>query len=176
MRGALAAMAALGLASCEREVRDLRLDPPEAAALDEIALSPERIGGAPPDVMVAMDRPYDSNAWQLSQGKRLYDQFNCKGCHADGGGMTGPAFLGGWWRYGSDVVSVFASIRDGRPWGMPSFRGKMTTEQTWQLAGYVRSIGGYDAKTAYPSRNDEMMSRPGESRGPAGADIPAPSR
>lgn len=73
------------LAGCEREKRDLRLDPPEAAALDAIALMPNGISGAPPDVEVAMNKPYETNAYQLSQGKRLYEWFNCTGCHANGG-------------------------------------------------------------------------------------------
>ncbi len=176
MRPVFALAAVLALAACEREVRELRIDPPLAAALDEIALSPEKIGGAPPPIVVALDRPYENNAWQMSQGKQLYDHFNCKGCHADGGGDAGPAFLSGWWRYGPDVVSVFSTLRDGRPWGMPSYRDKMTSEQMWQLAGYVRSIGSTSSQTAFPSRNDEMMSRPSEGRTPAAANQTPPSR
>ena len=72
--------------------------------------------------------------------------------------------MDGWWRYGADPVSVFVSLRDGRPNGMPAFRDKLTTEQIWQLVGYVRSIGLAAAATGAPSRNDEMQSRPGESR------------
>jgi cytochrome c oxidase cbb3-type subunit 3 len=164
------------LAGCEREKRDLRLDPPEAAQLDAIALMPNGISGAPPDVEVAMNKPYETNAYQLSQGKRLYEWFNCTGCHANGGGGAGPAFLDGRWRYGPDVVSIVASIRDGRPRGMPAFRDKMTTEQIWQLGAYVQTIGMYSGETAAPGRNDEMESRPAESRGPAGANIPPSSR
>jgi cytochrome c oxidase cbb3-type subunit 3 len=164
------------LAACKREERGLRLEPPSSEALDQVALMPNSIGGAPPEIDVAMDKPYENNAYQLSQGKRLYDWFNCKGCHADGGGASGPALMDGWWRYGPDMVSIFVSIRDGRPHGMPAFRDKLTTEQIWQLAGYVQTIGMVAAKTAAPSRNDEMQSRPAESRAPAGADIPPPSR
>ena len=77
----------------------------------------------------------------LSQGKRLYTWFNYKGCHADGGANSGPAFLDGWWRKGPSPDSIYLSIRDGRPRGMPSYRELLTHEQIWQLAGYVRSIG-----------------------------------
>jgi cytochrome c oxidase cbb3-type subunit III len=177
MRSVGAILLILALApGCKREERDLRLDPPAAEALDQIALMPNGINGAPPDIEAAMGKPYESNAYQLNQGKRLYEWFNCKGCHADGGGAAGPGFLSGWWRYGPDMVSLFASIRDGRPHGMPAFRDRLATEQIWQLAGYVRTIGMYSSMTAAPSRNDEMQSRPAENRGPAGADIRAPSR
>jgi cytochrome c oxidase cbb3-type subunit 3 len=154
---------------CEREARELRLDPPVADALERVSVMPAGIGGAPPGVYVALHKTYERNAYNLSQGKRLYSWFNCKGCHADGGGASGPAFLDGWWRYGPDIVSIFVSIRDGRPRGMPAFGDKLTTEQIWQLAGYVKTMGAYSAKTAAPSRNDEMRSRPAENRAPAAA-------
>jgi cytochrome c oxidase cbb3-type subunit 3 len=158
---------ALAMAACQREERELRLDPPVAAALDRIALMPNAIGGAPPQVYFALDKPYESNAFNLSQGKRLYSWFGCKSCHSDGQGGIGPAFLDGWWNYGPEMVSIVASIRDGRPHGMPAFVDKMTTEQIWQLAGYVQTIGAYSAKTAAPSRNDEKQTRPAENRAPA---------
>jgi cytochrome c oxidase cbb3-type subunit 3 len=155
------------LCSCEREKRQFRTDPPVAAALEAVAPMPNGIAGAPPDVYVAAGEPYNSNAYDLSQGKQLYSEFNCNGCHAEGGGVSGPAFLDGWWRYGPQIVSIFVSIRDGRPRGMPAFKSRLTTEQIWQLAGYVQTIGAWSAKTSAPSRNDAMQSRPSENRSPA---------
>jgi cytochrome c oxidase cbb3-type subunit 3 len=173
-RLAAALLLGLLLAACQREERDLRTDPPTQAALDDYALLPNRIGGSPPDVDTALGQPYQSNAYNLSQGKRLYEWFNCRGCHADGGGASGPAFLDGWWRYGQDTVSIVSSIRDGRPHGMPAFRDKLTSDQIWQLAGYVQSIGSYAGKTAAPSRNDEMQTRPAENRAPAASTLSEP--
>jgi cytochrome c oxidase cbb3-type subunit 3 len=168
MRAApLLALTVLLAAGCQREERELRLDPPIAAALDDVALMSNSIAGAYPQVYAALGKPYVNNAYDLSQGKRLYAWFNCDGCHADGGGASGPAFLDGWWRYGPDIVSIVASIRDGRPHGMPAFRDRLTTEQIWQLAGYVQTVGAYSAKTAAPARNDDMQSRPAENRAPA---------
>jgi cytochrome c oxidase cbb3-type subunit 3 len=158
---------ALSSTGCQREERSLRLDPPLAYAFDNIALMPNKISGAPPQVYFALGMPYETNAYNLSQGKRLYAWFGCRACHADGEGGVGPAFLDGWWDYGPEIVSIFASIRDGRPRGMPAFRNRMTTEQIWQLAGYVQTIGAYSASTAAPSRNDEKQTRPAENRAPA---------
>jgi cytochrome c oxidase cbb3-type subunit III len=157
------------LGSCERERREVRLDPPVSAALDQIALMQNGISGTPPRVYVALGRPYETNAYNLSEGKRLYEWFGCNTCHGDGQGGVGPSFLDGWWYYGPEMVSIFASIRDGRPHGMPAFRDKMTTEQIWQLAGYVQTIGEYSAKTAAPGRNDDKHTRPAENRAPAAA-------
>jgi cytochrome c oxidase cbb3-type subunit III len=158
---------ALCEAGCQREERQFRLDPPVAESLDKIALMPNRIGGAPPPVYFALAKPYEANAYNLSQGKRLYSWFGCEACHGHGEGGIGPAFLDGWWYYGPEMVSIFASIRDGRPHGMPAYRDRMTTEQIWQLAGYVQTIGSYAGKTAAPSRNDEKHVRPAENRAPA---------
>jgi len=77
---------AMVLAGCQREERELRLDPPLADALDKVALMPNRIAGAPPEIYFALDRPYEVNAYNLSQGKRLYAWFGCKACHGDGRG------------------------------------------------------------------------------------------
>jgi cytochrome c oxidase cbb3-type subunit 3 len=159
---------AIALAGCQREERSLRIDPPVAAGLDLIRLMPNGISGAPPQLYYELNRPYETNAYNLSEGKRLYAWFGCRDCHADGQGRTGPSFLDGWWYYGPEMVSIFASIRDGRPHGMPAFRDRMTTEQIWQLAGYVQTIGAYTAATATPGRNDEKQTRPAENRAPAG--------
>jgi cytochrome c oxidase cbb3-type subunit III len=162
------ALLLLLLAGCEREQRELRLDPPIAAALDHVAAMPSGVGGAPPPVYGALDKPYVHNAYDLNQGKRLYAWFGCPECHgSDGLGGTGPPLLDGWWQYGPDVVSIYLSIRDGRMGGMPAFRDRLNNEQIWQLTGYVQTLGAYVAKTAAPSRDDAVQTRPAENRAPA---------
>src|SRR4051812_5668225 len=106
---------ALAMSGCEREERQLRLDPAVSAALEKTELMPNGISGAPPQVYFALNSPYEHNAYNLGQGKRLYSWFGCKDCHGDGEGGVGPAFLDGWWLYGPEMVSLFSSIRDGRP-------------------------------------------------------------
>jgi cytochrome c oxidase cbb3-type subunit 3 len=156
------------LAGCKREERELRTDPPVAAGLEQLRLMPNGIGGAPPEVYFASGKPYESNAYDLSQGKRLYGWFGCASCHGKGGeGGVGPSLMDGWSLYGPEMVSLSASIREGRPHGMPPFRGKMTAEEIWQLAGYVKTMGAYSAKTGAPGRNDEKQTRPAENRAPA---------
>jgi len=156
-----------GAAGCLREKRDFRMDPPVTEAYGQIRLMPNRISGAPPYVDIVLGKPYDNNAYNLSEGKRLYSWFGCKACHGDGNGGAGPPFLDGWWQYGSEMVSIAASIRNGRPKGMPPFGEKLTSEQIWQLAGYLRTIGGYSFKAAAPGRDDDKQTRPAENRTPA---------
>jgi cytochrome c oxidase cbb3-type subunit 3 len=132
------ALAVLLAAGCEREQRQFRVPASESS-------SPAPRGTR-----------YEENAFALSQGKMLFRWFNCVGCHATGGGGMGPALMDDNWRYGSELQSVFATIMDGRPNGMPAFRGRITEEQAWQLAAYVRSMSGWIAKDVAPGRNDGL--------------------
>ena len=163
----LAGLGAAAFTGGAREARQYRTDPPLTAALGELRLMPNGISGAPPEIYFALGKPYEKSAYDLSQGKRLYSWFGCAGCHGDGRGAVGPSLLDGWWLYGPEMVSIAASIRDGRPHGMPAFRDRMTTDQIWQLAGYIQTIGAYKAKNSAPGRNDDNHTRPAENRAPA---------
>jgi cytochrome c oxidase cbb3-type subunit 3 len=166
--GAAAGLAALaGTAGWMREARQYRASPPLSAALDQFRLMPNAIGGTPPDVYFALGRPYETTAFDLSQGKRLYSWFGCSACHGVGTGSKGPSFVDGWWLYGPSMVSIVASIRDGRPHGMPAFRNRMTSDEFWQLAGYIKALGAYKPGLGAPGRNDEKTIRPAENRAPA---------
>ena len=102
---------------------------------------------------------YEENAYALSEGQRLYSSFNCVGCHAHGGGGMGVALMDDQWIYGSNPEQIFASIVEGRPNGMPSFRGRIPDYQVWQLAAYVRSLSGLVPKDAATSRTDHMKGK-----------------
>jgi cytochrome c oxidase cbb3-type subunit 3 len=45
---------------------------------------------------------------------------------------------------------------------MPSFRGRITTQQVWQLVAYVRSLSGEVSKDAAPSRSDHLFTKKSE--------------
>ena len=84
----------------------------------------------------------EENDQVIGEGKVLYAQFNCGGCHAGGGGAIGPALMDDEWVYGSSAGNIFWTIMEGRPQGMPSFGGKVAEEQAWKIAAYVRSLSG----------------------------------
>ena len=131
-----ALVAILALAACRREDRDFREIPPASATLG-VAVSDLHPGGNPP---VPAKTPYEMNAYAMSEGKRLFSAYNCSGCHANGGGGMGPALMDDEWAYGHEADQIYASILQGRPNGMPSFRGFIPDEQIWQIAAYVRSL------------------------------------
>jgi len=158
---------ALLLGACEREQRDFGGDAAASAPNEQIALSTIAPGGAPPLVEITgRGEEYEGNAYQLSEGERLFHWFNCTGCHGNGGGGSGPPLIDSEWLYGSAIENIAASIREGRPNGMPSWRGRIPEEQIWQIAAYVRSMAGAVPDDAEPGRNDDMSGRPGENRMP----------
>jgi cytochrome c oxidase cbb3-type subunit 3 len=159
-RATLAIIAALLLcAGCEREARKLSKPAtphlPSPGGQRQGQLQP----GAPgPGLLeTAAARTFDGdNAYELSQGKRLFRWYNCSGCHSNGGGGMGPALMDDKWIYGPAPEQIFATIMDGRPNGMPAFRGRIPEEQAWQIAGYVRSMSGQASKAASPNRSDSL--------------------
>lgn len=151
----LLALALLALAGCDREERNSRGQPiaetvPDVQTSDLYAGQPLP---APPDPRAKL---YEGNAFHVSEGQRLFSWMNCVGCHAHGGGGMGPPLMDDQWRYGGRIDQIVQTIIQGRPNGMPSFRGKVTEQQAWQLAAYVRSLSGQLRKDVPSSRGDEM--------------------
>jgi len=130
--------AALTLAACDREEHQSRSKPiGETVPAGE---SPPTIypGGSSPPPLDARAKLFDDNANAIAMGQQLYSQMNCVGCHSHGGGGMGPALMDDQWRYGSRIDQIATTIAEGRPNGMPSWRGKLTQDQIWALAAYVR--------------------------------------
>ncbi|HSV16966.1 MAG TPA: c-type cytochrome [Casimicrobiaceae bacterium] len=150
------------LPACERERRDFHQPPSASTVVKSLRMSEITPGGgdAPPQAA----NPLEENAYAVSEGKRLFSWYNCNGCHADGGGGSGPALMDDVWIYGSAPANVFATIVQGRPNGMPSFGGRIPENQVWQLVAYVRSLSGQVSKNTAPSRNDALMTKPAENR------------
>jgi cytochrome c oxidase cbb3-type subunit 3 len=149
-----AVVATVFAAACEREVRPFQGLAVASARSQKPALSP-LTPGAPPAVP-PQNSPFQQNAYGMAEGKRLFDSYNCSGCHAHGGGGMGPALMDDEWIYGSHPANIFATIVEGRPNGMPSFRNKIPDQQVWQLVAYVQSMSGQAPIDVLPSRSDHM--------------------
>ncbi len=155
----------LAVAACRREDRILRAPPSSSATLNTVQVSSINPGAAP----VAgppLSNLYSESAYAVSEGQRLYEQYNCVGCHAHGGGGMGPALMDNYWIYGAEPRNIYATIMQGRPNGMPSFRNRIPEYQAWEIAAYVRSLSGLLPKDVAPSRTDEMSIKPAESSTP----------
>jgi cytochrome c oxidase cbb3-type subunit III len=83
---------------------------------------------------------YYDNVDAVNTGKRLFQQYNCSGCHSNGGGGMGPSLMDGEWIYGGRLEQIHQTLVEGRPNGMPSWGGKVPDRQLWQISAYVRSM------------------------------------
>ena len=158
----LAALSVLAVAllftACRREERRFREIPPSTTPTS-IRVSALQPGAQVETTHVA--NPYENNAYAQSEGQRLFNQYNCSGCHANGGGGMGPPLMDDKWIYGSAPENIYATIVQGRPNGMPSFAGRIPTPQVWQIVTYVRSLSGLGPAGARSARTDDMMMYPG---------------
>src|SRR3954467_932023 len=151
--------------SCKREARRFEEAPAASQPAESIQMGDLLAGGTPAAPMV--HGPYDDNAFAVNQGQQLCSSFSWVGCHAHGGGGMGPPLMDAKWIYGSDPLNLFATIVEGRPNGMPSFRGKIPVQQVWQLVAYVRSLGGLARFDVAAGRSDSMqITTPGGVRAP----------
>jgi cytochrome c oxidase cbb3-type subunit 3 len=152
----LAASAGLALGACDREEHHSRAKP--IGATVPAGESPDTIfpgsSSAPP--LDPRAKLFDNNANAIAMGQQLYTQMNCVGCHSHGGGGMGPPLMDDQWRYGGRIDQIATTIAEGRPDGMPSWRGKLTEDQIWDLAAYVRSLSGLPSKDAVSSRSESM--------------------
>lgn len=153
------------LVSCKRETRILRQPPPGAYTLNAVQVSGLNPGIHSQDPLPPSNM-YQESAYAVSEGQKLFNQYNCSGCHAHGGGGMGPPLMDNYWIYGSDPGNIFATIMQGRPNGMPSFRNRVPEYQAWEIVAYVRSLSGLLPADVAPNRMDEMDVKPAESTMP----------
>jgi cytochrome c oxidase cbb3-type subunit 3 len=148
---------AAGVAGCDREIRKISHEPTPQSRTELGERQGMQPGQAGPGLRETVPtRSFDpSNAWEMAQGERLYGWYNCAACHGrGGGGGMGPALSDERWLYGDQPEQIFRTIMEGRPNGMPSFKGRIPEDQAWQLVAFVRSLSGLATTNAAPSRSD----------------------
>jgi cytochrome c oxidase cbb3-type subunit 3 len=149
------AVVALALNGCDREYRNFHEAPPGATVPTAVRMVDLQPGPPRVDPTYTV---YEDNAWAISEGQRMFGWFNCSGCHAPGGGGSmGPPLIDDEWIYGSAPENIFATIQEGRPNGMPSFRGRIGTADTWKLVAYVRYLSERTPVDTWPGRADGMQ-------------------
>ena len=61
------------------------------------------------------------------------------------------------WIYGKEPGNVFATIVEGRPNGMPAWRGKIPEYQIWQIVTYVESLQADRGISSPPGPREEHL-------------------
>jgi cytochrome c oxidase cbb3-type subunit 3 len=81
----------------------------------------------------------EANAFEVSEGGRQFRWAGCGQCH--GNDAVGAARLDDpAWRCGGATTRIYVSIAEGCGVGMPAYGARLTSEQIWRLAAYVRSL------------------------------------
>jgi cytochrome c oxidase cbb3-type subunit 3 len=115
-----------------------------AVASESASPVPASVGPipGPPTKMQERTDPLNGDPVALQDGRRLFDWYNCSGCHGGhaGGGM-GPSLRDPVWLYGDRDDQIFDSIAEGRSKGMPSWGSKIPERQIWELVAYIKSMG-----------------------------------
>src|SRR6185312_7512462 len=117
-------------------------------------------GEAPP-ITVSIDNPLANDPNAAEEGKKLFSQMNCAGCHGyDAKGGMGPDLTDIEWRYGGRPIDIYKSIYEGRAQGMPAWGNTLPTTPIWQLVAYIQSLGG--TLPAPPGRRAPEAASPGQ--------------
>jgi cytochrome c oxidase cbb3-type subunit 3 len=118
-------------------------------------------GGEQEPPLPALAKQYENNAQAISDGERLFNWFNCSGCHFNGAGGIGPAFFNnGQWLYGGRLDQIYASIYQGRPNGMPMWGNIIPSSSIWELAAYVKSLSTKSANEPIPTKPTQAFPGP----------------
>jgi cytochrome c oxidase cbb3-type subunit 3 len=156
---ALAVAIGLTFTACQREKRETRPAPARTVVYDSGAVQSDlEPGGVKPAPGVS--NPDTGSAYAISEGQRLFDWYNCSGCHSHGGGGMGPPLIKEQWIYGGEPANLFDTIVKGRPNGMPTWGSRIPEYQIWQLVAFVRSLNGKESRGATPTRPDMIEQNP----------------
>jgi alcohol dehydrogenase (cytochrome c) len=87
--------------------------------------------------------PFGADPAAAEAGKRLFGQV-CQACHGGdaAGSDRGPSLASGRFKHGAKEGEIFLNIRGGiQGTQMPAFP-RLSSDQTWRLVSYIRSLNG----------------------------------
>ena len=94
--------------------------------------------------------PLEGNASAIAEGHQLFISMNCAGCHGyDAKGGMGPNLTDSFWRYGGMPSSIYNSIYEGRPQGMPAWGRTLPAQDIWKIVAFIETLGGAVAAKQY---------------------------
>lgn len=165
--GAVVLLAAM-LSGCDQDQDDRVAAPPAGGPVAGIPGEVHIVPG-PAYAGMPVRNPYADDPRAIDEGERLYGWYNCAGCHgALGGGGMGPPLRDEDWIYGGDAISIYESIMEGRPEGMPTWQGKIPPDQGWQIVAYIQSLGRMGHQPALSPPEDRVPPASGEQDQPPG--------
>ena len=86
--------------------------------------------------------PFTGNADMAAEGRTLYFQVGCQGCHGGGGGGgMATSVIDDAWVFGSDDAALFRLIKGEMPdQTMPTVYSVLEDDEVWQILAFIRSV------------------------------------
>ena len=104
---------------------------------------------------IAMRADFTGNVQQAVAGRQAFIKYNCYGCHGGlAGGAMGPSLRDDEWKYGGTDEQIMSSLHQGRPAGMPAWRGVATEQELRDIVTYIRTMRTPQEPTFFFSVDD----------------------
>ena len=86
--------------------------------------------------------PFTGNADMAAEGRALYFQVGCQGCHGGGGGGgMATSVIDGAWTFGSDDEVLFRLIKgEISEQTMPTVYSVLEDDEVWKILAFIRSV------------------------------------
>ena len=96
---------------------------------------------APPPAATKLN-PFRDDADMAAEGRTLYFQVGCQGCHGGGGGGgMATSVIDDAWTFGSDDEVLFRLIKGEIPeQTMPTVYNVLTDDEVWKILAFIRSV------------------------------------
>lgn len=111
--------------------------------LDQVAAAEARsaaVLAAAPD-----ENPYRGDAQAIQEGEQVFLSI-CAACHKpDATGLVGPSLVDTYTKYGESDESLFQTVANGRPAGMPPWKAQLGADKIWKVLAYIETLPRSDA-------------------------------
>jgi mxaJ protein len=94
------------------------------------------------DTAIKKLNPFTGNTAAIEEGRKLYFQVGCQGCHGGGGGGgMAASVIDDAWKFGSDDDVLYKLIKGQIPQQtMPVVYNALPDEQVWKMLAFIRSV------------------------------------
>lgn len=151
-----AAATALALADCN--TGDKKGEANEQLDTANVANNPQGTGDVAASMakvqQVAM-RSFNGDRQAAVAGRQAFLKYNCYGCHGGlAGGAMGPSLRDDEWKYGGTDSAIVLTLHQGRPGGMPAWKGVASEQEIKNMVTYIRSMRSSQEPTWFFSPTD----------------------
>ena len=140
-RAALTALVALALAACGGDKNAEQNDQKGELAGQSDRGASDSANAVQKASNSASLAAFSGDVQAARQGRQLFITNNCYSCHGGlAGGAMGPSLRDTTWLYGGTEAAIIATLKQGRPAGMPSYSKLLSDQEMRQIATYIKSL------------------------------------